>query len=163
MAKLAGPDWNSRNRCLMNFLIQCDRKYVIQKKVRWDSGKPRLATNSLRWYTDEGGNKLLANICIQYRSPTTQNVSDLDFDRKGKCDGVIGLPIYGFLLTFNSNIGPNFAPLRDIRLWNPSDLTLTFQGHSRSNVIVGLPIHGFLLMVNSNLGPNSSPLRDIRF
>ena len=37
--------------------------------------------------------------------------SDLDFDLsrslKVKCDGVIGLPIYGFLLMFNSNIGPN--------------------------------------------------------
>ena len=39
---------------------------------------------------------------------------DLDFDLsrslKVKCDGVIRLPIYGFLLMGNSNIGPNIAP-----------------------------------------------------
>ena len=55
-----------------------------------------------------------------YRSPTTQNLSDLDFDLsrslKIKCDCVIGLPIYGFLIMCNSSIGPNMAPLRDIRL-----------------------------------------------
>ncbi len=53
-------------------------------------------------------------------------VSDLDFDfsmsLKVKGNDVIGLAIYGFLLMVNSNIGPNSAPLRDIRLWNPSDL-----------------------------------------
>ncbi len=32
---------------------------------------------------------------------------------KVKCDGIIGLPMYGFLLMVNSNIGPNFAPLLD--------------------------------------------------
>ncbi len=39
------------------------------------------------------------------------SLSDLDFDLSRslhlKYDGVIGLPIYGFLLMFNSNIGPN--------------------------------------------------------
>ncbi len=52
---------------------------------------------------------------MSYTSPTTQNLSDLDFDLsrslKVKCHGVIGLAIYGFLLMINSNIGPNMAPL----------------------------------------------------
>ena len=56
-------------------------------------------------------NKLLANICIPYRYPTTQNLRDLEFDLskplKVKCDSAVGHPIYGFLLTFNSNLGPN--------------------------------------------------------
>ena len=33
-----------------------------------------------------------------------------------------GLPLYIFLLIFNSNIWPNSAPLQDIRLQNLSDL-----------------------------------------
>ncbi len=49
-----------------------------------------------------------------------RNLSDLDFDLsrslKVKSDGVIGLPIYGFLLMVNSNIVPNLAPLRDMTL-----------------------------------------------
>ncbi len=40
-----------------------------------------------------------------------QNMSDIEFDLsrslKVKSDGTVGLPIYGFLLMFNSNIGPN--------------------------------------------------------
>ncbi len=35
------------------------------------------------------------------------NLNDLDFDLsrslKVKCDGIIGLPVYGFLLMFNNN------------------------------------------------------------
>ncbi len=31
----------------------------------------------------------------------------LSMSLKVKCQGVIGLPIYGFLLMFNENIGPN--------------------------------------------------------
>ncbi len=58
---------------------------------------------------------LLANISIPYRFPTTENLSDLDFDLsrslKVKNDGVIGLAISGFLLMDNSNMGPISAPL----------------------------------------------------
>ncbi len=40
------------------------------------------------------------------RAATTQNLSDLDFDLsrslKAKFDSSIGLPIYGFLLMFNT-------------------------------------------------------------
>ncbi len=39
-----------------------------------------------------------------------QNLSDLDFDgHSGSNVSVIGLPIYAFLLMFNSNIWPNYA------------------------------------------------------
>ncbi len=62
------------------------------------------------------------------------------------CDGVIGLPIYGFPLMFNSNIGPTnsivlLTCLTYIRLQSLSDLeslTWTFQGHLRTNVMVPL-------------------------
>ncbi len=55
-----------------------------------------------------------------------RNLSDLEFDLSGSlkviCDDVVGLPIYAFLLMFNSNIWPNPAPLQDTRLQNLSDL-----------------------------------------
>ncbi len=42
-----------------------------------------------------------------------------------------------------SNIGPNWAPLRDIRHWNPSDLDFdpSRSLKVKSNVAVGLPIY----------------------
>ncbi len=53
-------------------------------------------------------------------------MGDLDFDLsrslKMKSDYVIGLPMCAFLLMANSNIGFNLAPLRDMTLWNLSDL-----------------------------------------
>ncbi len=52
-----------------------------------------------------------------------------------KCERAIGLPIYSFLLMFNSNIGPKQALLRDIRLQNLGDLEFDL---SRSNVNVPL-------------------------
>ncbi len=89
----------------------CKPMPCMNKKDRWDSGKPHPPTNILLWHLDYNANKLLANICLPHRSPTTQNQSDLDFDllrsRRVKCAGVIGLLIYGFLLMFDSNIGPN--------------------------------------------------------
>ncbi len=55
-----------------------------------------------------------------------RNLSDPDFglsrSLKVLCDDVIGLSLYDFLLTFNSNLWPNSAPLQDIRLRNVSDL-----------------------------------------
>ncbi len=39
-----------------------------------------------------------------------------------KCDGTIGLPIYGFLLDHNINIWPNSVPSRHICLRNMSDI-----------------------------------------
>ena len=45
------------------------------------------------------------------------NLSDLDTDLsrslKVKCDGAIGLPMYGFPIMFSSNIGPT-RPLYEI-------------------------------------------------
>ena len=63
----------------------------------------------------------------------------------------------------DSNIGPNSALLRYIRVWSPSDLDFD---HPRSlkvkgDGVIGLSIYDVLLMVNSNIGPNSTPLRDI--
>ena len=57
---------------------------------------------------------------------------------------------------FKSNIGPNMAPLRDIRLQNMSDIEfdLSRSLKVKSDGTVGLPIYGFLLMFNSNIGPN---------
>ncbi len=47
-------------------------------------------------------------------------VNDLNFDLSRslnvKYDGGIGLLMYGFLLMVNSNLRPNLAPLRDVRL-----------------------------------------------
>ena len=52
-----------------------------------------------------------------------------------------------FKLSFNSNIWPKSAPFRDIGLRNLSDLTLTFQDLSRSNVMVSFDsVYGFLLI-----------------
>ena len=50
---------------------------------------------------------LLANVSIPCRYPTTKNLSDLDLISRSvnvKFDNAIGLAIYGFLLTVNSNI-----------------------------------------------------------
>ena len=71
---------------------------------------------------------------------------------KVKCDGAIGLLIYGFLLMFNSNIWPNTALLGDISLQNMSDLAfdLSRSLKVKSNGEIGLPIYDFLLVANSN-------------
>ena len=70
------------------------------------ANKFSFVTSRLRWKYATG-----KYIYIPYRSATTQNLSDLDFDlsrsRKVKFEGAIGLPIYSFLLMFNSDIGPN--------------------------------------------------------
>ena len=67
-------------------------------------------------------------------------MSDLGFDVsrsfKVKCDSVIGIPIYAFLLMFNNKIWPNFAPLQDIRVRNLSDLEIDLSRYSRSNVMM---------------------------
>ncbi len=55
--------------------------------------------------SDKGPNK------ASLRDIRLQNLGNLAFDLsrspKVKSEGVIGLPIYGILLMFNSNIGPN--------------------------------------------------------
>ncbi len=57
---------------------------------------------------------------------------------------------------FNSNIGPNYAHLRDTRLQKVSDLEfhLPRSLKVKCKSATGLPIYGFLLMFNSNTGPN---------
>ncbi len=75
-----------------------------------------------------------------------QKLSDLEFDLsrslKVKCDSVIGLPIYAFLLMFNSNIWPNSAPLQDIKLQNLSDLEFDLSMSLKviCDEVIGLPI-----------------------
>ncbi len=77
------------------------------------------------WTTQQGYsrlNQLKSGLTLtQY---LTMHVSILDHIRhlnfdllrslKVKCDSVSGLPIYGFILMFNSNIWPDSAPLQDI-------------------------------------------------
>ncbi len=71
-----------------------------------------------------------------------------------KCQGVIELAIYGFLLMANGNILPNSARVREIRLWKPSDLDVDLSRSLKDKCdgVIGLPIHCFLLIVNSNKG-----------
>ena len=61
---------------------------------------------------------------------------------------------------FNSNIGPNWAPLRNWRLHNLGDLDfdLSRSLKVRSNGAIGLAIYGFLLMINTTTGPNLAAL-----
>ena len=59
----------------------------------------------------------------------------------------------------NSNIGPNLASLRDIRLQNLSylDFDLSRSLKLKIDGVIGLAIYGFL-MDNSNMGSTSAPL-----
>ncbi len=49
---------------------------------------------------------------------------DLSRSFKVKCDGGFGLPMYDFLLVFDSVIWPKSAALQDISFWNLSDLDI---------------------------------------
>ncbi len=97
-----------------------------------------------------------------------QNLSDLEFDLsrslKVICDDVIGLPIYDFLLMFNSNLWPKSAASQDIRLRNLSDLEFDRLRSLKVNCdsAIELSIYAFLIMFNSNIWHNSAPLQDIR-
>ncbi len=91
-------------------------------------------------------NTLPINTCMTHKSPTTPNLSDLTFHAlKVKSDGAIGLPIDDFLLLFNSNVGDNSAPLRDISLEILSDLDLDLLGSPKVlyQDVVWLTIHDF--------------------
>ncbi len=92
-----------------------------------------------------------------------RNLSDLDFDLsrslRVKCDSVTGLPIYPFLVMFNSNIWPNSAPLWYIRLQNVSDLEFDLWRSLKVKCddVIGLSLYAFLLKFNSYIWPNSAP------
>ncbi len=79
-----------------------------------------------------------------------QNLSDFEFDLlrslKVKCDTVIELPMYAFLLMFNSNKWPNSAPLQDIRLRNQSDFDLSMSLSVKCDGVIGLSIYGFIFI-----------------
>ncbi len=68
------------------------------------------------------------------------NLSNFDLSRtlKVKCDCVFGLPIYGSLLMFNSNMWPNSSPLRDNSFQNVRDLVMNLSRTLRSNVITSM-------------------------
>ncbi len=97
------------------------------------------------------------------QAPTREKASKSDdFDLSRSHETVpVDLPhLYGFLLMFNSNIGPNLVPLRDIRLQNPSELDFDFTKSLKVKCygVIGLTIYDILLMFNSNIGPNYGPL-----
>ncbi len=95
-------------------------------------------------------NILVANICISYRSPVTQNLNGLDFDLSRslwvKYIVGVGLPIHDFLFRFNSNALPNSAPLqtRSLRNLNNPGFDLSMSLNVKCNVAVD-----FLLVSNS--------------
>ncbi len=62
-----------------------------------------------------------------------------------------------------TNIGPNYAPLWDIRLWNLGglDFDLSRSFKVKSNGAVGLLIYDFLLVSSSNYASNSHRLEVI--
>ncbi len=86
---------------------------------------------------------------------------------KVKCNNTFGIPIYGLLLRFTSNICPILALLRDISLPHLNNLEIDLSRSLKSTVIASMdpPIHAFrlMLMFNSNIRPNSAPVRDISF
>ncbi len=83
--------------------------WLINKKDRWESGKPRRQQTTFCDTQIKVVILLLVNISIPCKFPSTQNPSDLDFDLPGslkvKSGDVIGLVINDFLLMINSNIG----------------------------------------------------------
>ncbi len=93
---------------------------------------------------------------------------DLDFDHsrslKVRYDGIVGLPIYVFLVRFSCNIWPNMAYLRDTCTGtSPSNASDLDSDVSRSlkvrcDGVIELPIYGFLFMFNTKIPPNSALL-----
>ena len=86
----------------------------------------------------------------------------LTFQGNSRSNVMVSLdcPYMVFLLMFNSNIGPNMAPLRDISLQNMSDLefNLSRSLKVKCNGAVRLSIFDFLLLSNSNYMSNSHRL-----
>ncbi len=71
---------------------------------------------------------------------------------KVKCESVTRLPIYGFLLMFNSTIWPNSDPLWYIRLKNVSDLEfdLSRSLNVKCDDVIGLSLFAFLIWIVNN-------------
>ena len=90
----------------------------------------------------QGDNTIRGLTLLPLQDIRLWNLSDLDFDisrsLKVKYDTVIGLPIYNFLLVFNSSIWPNSASLRDISCQNVSDLNIDLSTSLKSNVITSI-------------------------
>ncbi len=138
---------------------------VTQGQVWWCQWTPHicflLIVNSNMW----------PNLAA-LRDTRLWNLGDLDLSRslKVKCDGVIGLPICGFLLMVNSNlivtlrdiiVNSNFMRYKALKsewpwLWPFKSLKVKCHG------VIELAMYCVLLMVNSNIRPNLAPLGDIR-
>ncbi len=80
----------------------------------------------------------------------------LDFDLSSVKVALDFPYVVSYLLVFISNIGPNLAPLQDIKLQNlcDFDFDLSKSLKVKCDSAIGLPIYGFLLMFNNNIGPN---------
>ncbi len=100
--------------------VECEpRENKWNKKDHWDSKKtqarpqiPLCVTFPLIYY------RLYISYQSKYEWPWLWPSGSL----KVKCDGVIGLPIYGFLLTFNRAFGLNLLLFETQVFWNLSDL-----------------------------------------
>ncbi len=87
------------------------------------------------------GIALYVHVCISIpKYIMLRNLSDLDFDLSrsltGKCDSVVGIPIYDFPLLFNNNIWPILASLRDLGFQNLECIDIEFSRSLRSNVTI---------------------------
>ena len=109
----------------------------------------------------------MAYLCsfIGYKPSKSEWPWHLPFKVNVKCKQAFGLPIYAFLVMFNSNIWPNSAPLRHIKLQNLSDFDLSRSLWMKCDSVIGPPPpppkYAFLLMFNINTWPNFAPLRDM--
>ncbi len=77
------------------------------------------------------------------------------------CNHTIGLPIYSFLLMFNSNIWPILAHLQHINIQHLNDLDFYLSRSLKVKCDCGiwLPIYGFLLVLIVTYGPNQLLVR----
>ncbi len=71
------------------------------------------------------------------------------------------LPIYDFVLVFNSNIWHNSDPLRDtsLKILSALQLGLSRSLKVKAELVLGLPIYGWLLVFNSIVWPKPSKCR----
>ena len=76
----------------------------------------------------------------------------------------LDFPHVVFTLMFSSNISPNLAPLRHIKLRNFTDpeFNLSMSLKVKCHGTTELSLYSFLLMFNSNMSPNRAPFQDIR-
>ncbi len=93
----------------------------------------------------------------------TKNLSEHDFDLSPNGTYRVGIPMYYFLLLFNSNVRPHSPPLRYTSLQSQSglDCNLSRSVKVKCDGAVAVLIHEFLFVSNNNIWPNWTSLRDI--